>query len=113
RLQAPRTGGITISGQALVNVNVNVDETRRHVQPGRIDGFQRARGRDVGCKGGNLSVLDPDIAYGAEIILAIDYVAPLDQKVEIGLSTGDSYEKTDQQKFSQCHLPSPVDSVRL
>ena len=48
---------------------------------------------DAGCVDvrrdrGDLAVLDSDVAYGAELILAVDYVPALEDKVVIILGRG-------------------------
>ena len=68
---------------ARVDVNVNIDQSRGHVESGDIHhlvGFGRVdRGRHLG----DFSVLDRDIANGVDLVLSVDYVAALQQQIVI------------------------------
>ena len=88
RLESPRAAGVGVLHQARIDVDVDIDQARRDVKAGGVHGLDGARCRDVGGDGGDFAVLDRDVAHGAELVLAVDDVAALDEQVVVGLREG-------------------------
>ena len=103
RLKAPGAGGVGIPGQAGVDVNVNVHQSRSHVEARGVHGLRGARCCDVRRHGCDLAVLDRDIANRADPVLAVDDVAAFDQQVEIGLRAGDAGQGQGQPNSRKGH----------
>ena len=78
RIDAAISFRVPVRYLAVVGVDVHVDETRRDVEAGDVDGFQGALCRNIRLDGGNLAVLDRNVADGADSILAVDDAPALD-----------------------------------
>src|SRR5205814_8606357 len=68
RIQAVVAGVGSTLGRSGVHVNVNVDESGRYVESGRIDDFQGVRGVDVRGDGCNFSVGHRDVTDCADVV---------------------------------------------
>ena len=66
-----------------VDVGVQIDETGCHVQPGDVHRLERARGRNVGGHGGDLSVLDRHVPHRAQLVAGVDDVSSLEEEVVV------------------------------
>jgi len=64
-----------------IHVHVNVDEPRRHVEPGRIDDFQGVDRADVRGHCRHFPACNGDIADGADVVPGIDEVTALQQEI--------------------------------
>src|SRR6185503_2325006 len=85
---------------AVIPVNVDVDQAGRDVQPRGIDGFGGLRRRDVRGNGGDLAVLDGDVANGINPVPAVDDVAALEEQVVRRLSAREARNTQRQQKHA-------------
>ena len=63
---------------ARVDVNMNVDEAGRDVEPGDVHRLERASSLDAGRHQRDLAVLDSNIADRAQLVLAVDDVPALE-----------------------------------
>ena len=68
-----------------VDVHVDVDETRRDVQPFNIDYLAGLVCCNGGCDVGNLMIFDRNVPDGIDVVLRIDHVAVLEKKIVRGL----------------------------
>jgi hypothetical protein len=61
--------------RACINVNVNIDQARRHVQSSGVNDFKGLRRIDALGHRGDLTVANSDVAHSVDIILRVDQVA--------------------------------------
>ena len=85
---------------AVIRVNVDVDQAGRDVQPRGIHGFRGLRRRDVRGDGGDLAVLDGDVANGINPVPAVDDVATLEEQVVSRLGAREARDAQRQQKHN-------------
>jgi hypothetical protein len=78
-------------------VNVDVDQAWRDVQARGIDGFRRLRRWDVYGDGGDLAILDGDVANSIDPVPAVDDVAALEEHVIRRLAGHDARSAQRQQ----------------
>ena len=64
-----------------VGVRVNVDQARRHVQPGHVDRLQRVGRIELRVDGGDLSVGDRDVSDGADLVPRVDDMPAAKQQI--------------------------------
>jgi hypothetical protein len=63
----------------MVDMYMDVDQTRRHVQPTDIHDLNRQGGVDVCCNLRDFPVLDGHVEDLITLILRVNHVAPLQQ----------------------------------
>src|SRR4029450_9217616 len=91
---------------AVIAVNVDVDQAGRDVQPRGIDGFRGLRRRDVRGDGGDLAILDGDVANGINLVPAVDDVATLEEQVVSRLRARDPRNAQRQKHNGTLHRDS-------
>ena len=87
----PRADGETVGVNAVVagirpslarsrvNVNMNIDQPRRHEKPGDIHGFERGGRVDRGFHGRDLALRDGDVANRADLVSRVDDMPTMKQ----------------------------------
>ena len=83
-----------------VDVGVQIDETGRHVHPGDVHRLERARGRNVSCHGGDLSVLDRHVPHRAQLVAGVDDMSSLEEEVVV---LGESRARQTEKRNDQHH----------
>ena len=81
RIQAVVAGVRSAFARSGIRVNVNVDESRRDVESGRIDHFQGVAGVDVRGDGRHFPIRNRDVTHRADVVPGIDDVTALQQEV--------------------------------
>ena len=76
--QPGRDGTVLRPGEGM---EVEIDQPRRHVEAGDIEGDLCVRAGQVFSDGRDPSFADRDVTNGVNVILGIEYVAALEQDV--------------------------------
>ena len=92
--------GVDFAG-AGVDMNVNVDQARRHIQTGCVHHFEGAGRIDVRRHRGNLAVANRDVANRAHLVLGVNDVTALQQQIVLGLGERAGTEQHQCQHNSQ------------
>jgi len=78
------------------DVDVDVDDAGRDVEARDVDSPHCLRGRKVRCDGRELTALDGDVAHRVYLILPVNDVPALEEKIVVGLS--EDHARTNSSK---------------